>query len=80
MGKAIPVQAWTGPEGSRRLRLPDFKKMSTTTGHTGQIVSKGKGKGEGKAIPVQAWTGTGGSRRLTLWCQSFFLNLCTPCI
>jgi hypothetical protein len=22
--KAIPVQAWTGPEGSRRLRLPDF--------------------------------------------------------
>jgi hypothetical protein len=25
-GKAIPLQAWTGPEGSRRLRLPDFKK------------------------------------------------------
>ena len=24
-GKAIPLQAWTGPEGSRRLRLPDFK-------------------------------------------------------
>jgi hypothetical protein len=23
-GKAIPLQAWTGPEGSRRLRLPDF--------------------------------------------------------
>ena len=23
-GKAIPVQAWTGPEASRRLRLPDF--------------------------------------------------------
>jgi len=23
-GKAIPVQAWTGPEGSRRFRLPDF--------------------------------------------------------
>jgi len=27
--KAIPLQAWTGPEGSRRLRLPDFKKIST---------------------------------------------------
>jgi len=26
-GKAIPVQAWTGPEGSRRLRLPDFKRV-----------------------------------------------------
>ena len=23
--KAIPLQAWTGPEGSRRLRLPDFE-------------------------------------------------------
>ena len=23
-GKAIPLQAWTGPKGSRWLRLPDF--------------------------------------------------------
>ena len=23
-GKATPVQVWTGPEGSRGLRLPDF--------------------------------------------------------
>jgi len=28
-GKAIPFQAWTGPEGSRRLRLPDFKTIGT---------------------------------------------------
>jgi hypothetical protein len=27
-GKAIPLQAWTGPEGSRRLRLRDFKTVS----------------------------------------------------
>jgi hypothetical protein len=27
MGKAISLQAWTGPEGSRRLRLPDFKTI-----------------------------------------------------
>jgi len=26
-GKAIPLQAWTDPEGSRRLRLPDFKTI-----------------------------------------------------
>jgi len=26
-GKAVPLQAWTGPEGSRRLRLPDFKTI-----------------------------------------------------
>jgi len=28
-GKAIPLQAWTGPEGSSRLRLPDFKTNGT---------------------------------------------------
>jgi len=28
-GKAIPLQAWTGPEGSRKLRLPDFMTIGT---------------------------------------------------
>jgi hypothetical protein len=28
-GKAIPLQAWTGPDVSRRLRLPDFKTIGT---------------------------------------------------
>jgi hypothetical protein len=28
-GKAIPLQAVTGPEGSRRLGLPDFKTIGT---------------------------------------------------
>jgi len=28
-GKAIPSQAWIGPEGSRRLRLSDFKTIGT---------------------------------------------------
>jgi hypothetical protein len=28
-GKAIPLQALTGPEGSGRLRLPDFKTIGT---------------------------------------------------
>ena len=27
--KAIPLQAWTGPEISRKLRLPDFKTFGT---------------------------------------------------
>ena len=27
-GKAIPLQAWIGSEGPRRLRLPDFKTVS----------------------------------------------------
>ena len=28
-GKAVPLQAWSGPEGSRKLRFPDF--MTTAT-------------------------------------------------
>jgi hypothetical protein len=28
-GKAIPLQAWTGPEGSSRMRFPDFKTVGT---------------------------------------------------
>jgi hypothetical protein len=28
-GKAILLEALTGPEGSRRLRLPDFKTIGT---------------------------------------------------
>jgi hypothetical protein len=27
--KAIPLQVWTGIEGSRRLRLPEFKTIRT---------------------------------------------------
>jgi hypothetical protein len=28
-GKAIPLQAWTGPEGSGRLKLPDFNTIGS---------------------------------------------------
>ena len=28
-GKSVPLQAWSGPEGSRKLRFPDFM----TTAH-----------------------------------------------
>ena len=31
-GKTIPLQAWTGPEGSTRLRLPDFKHSAHGSG------------------------------------------------
>jgi len=27
--KKIPLKVWTGPEGSRRLKLPDFKTIGT---------------------------------------------------
>jgi hypothetical protein len=35
-GKAVPLQAWSGPEGSRKLRFPDFM---TTAQDGGKVVS-----------------------------------------
>ena len=35
-GKAAPFQAWNGPEGSRKLRLPDYV---TTAQDCGKVVS-----------------------------------------
>jgi hypothetical protein len=29
---AVPLQAWSGPEGSRKLRFPDFMKMAQDGG------------------------------------------------
>jgi len=35
-GKAVPLQAWSGPEGSRKLRFSDFM---TTAQDGGKVVS-----------------------------------------
>jgi len=34
-GKAVPLQAWTGPEGPRKLSFPDFV---TTAQDGGKVV------------------------------------------
>jgi len=31
-GKSVPLEAWTGPEVSRKLRLPDFVTTSQDDG------------------------------------------------
>ena len=31
-GKAVPLQAWSGPDGSRKLRFPDFKTVAQDGG------------------------------------------------
>jgi len=36
IGKSVPLQAWSGPEGSRKLRFPDFM---TTAQDGGKVVS-----------------------------------------
>jgi len=35
-GKAVPLQAWSGPEGSTKLRFPDYM---TTAQDGGKVVS-----------------------------------------
>ena len=35
-GKAVPLQAWSGPEGSRKFRFPDFM---TTAQDGSKVVS-----------------------------------------
>ena len=35
-GKAVPLQAWSGPESSRKLRFPDYM---TTAHDGGKVVS-----------------------------------------
>jgi len=35
-GKAVPLKAWSSPEGSRKLRFPDFMK---TAQNGGKVVS-----------------------------------------
>ena len=31
-GKAVPLQAWSGPGGSRKLRFPDFMTVAQDVG------------------------------------------------
>ena len=40
-GKSVPLEAWSGPEGSRKLRFPDY-----------MTVAQDDGKGKGKAVPL----------------------------
>ena len=38
-GKSVPLQSWSGPEGSRKLWFPDFM---TTAQEGGKFVSTGR--------------------------------------
>ena len=40
-GKAVPLQTWSGPDGSRKLRFPDFM---TTAQDGGKVVSLTHGR------------------------------------
>jgi len=73
--KVVPLEAWSGPEGSRKLRLTDFM---TTAQDGGKVVSFMHRPSLAprkytwysflftvvKAVPLQAWSGPEGSREL----------------
>jgi len=48
-GKAVPLQAWSGPEGSRKLRFPDFM---TTAQDSGKVVSLYTGWDRTSDLPI----------------------------
>jgi hypothetical protein len=38
-GKSVPLQAWTGPEGSRKLRFPDFMTTAQDGGRLSTLLT-----------------------------------------
>jgi len=39
-GKAVPLQAWSGPEGSRKLRFPDFMTTAQEGGKVARLTHR----------------------------------------
>jgi len=37
--KSVPLQAWTGPEGSRKLRFPDYVTMAQDGGRLSALLT-----------------------------------------
>ena len=62
-GKAVPLQAWSGLEGSRKLRFPDFV---TTAQDGGKVVSPYK---QSKHLNTQIAV-------LPCFCMTVRLGLC----
>ena len=65
-GKSVPLQAWSGPEVTRKLRFPDCVTTAQVGGRlsalrTGRLYPQ---KMLRKAVPLQAWSGPEGSRKL----------------
>ena len=71
-GKAVPLQAWTGPEGSRKLRFPDFM---TTAKDGGRLSALRTGRLNPQEIllvfiSVRGWV----DPRAIVWSEGFYVN------
>jgi len=71
-GKAVPLQAWTGPEGSRKLRFPDFV---TTAQDGGRLSTLRTGRLYPQEIllvfiSVRDWA----DPRAIVWSEVFYVN------
>ena len=69
-GKAVPLQAWTGPEVSRKLTLNSLTWKIWRAPNNASRWQMGFNSAfkvlKGKAVPLEAWTGPEVSRKLTL--------------
>ena len=70
-GKAVPLQAWTGPEGSRKLRFPDL----VTSQDGGRLSALRTGRLYPQEIlliliSVRGWV----DPRATVWSEGFYVN------
>jgi len=71
-GKAVPLQAWTGPEGSRKLSFPDFV---TTAQDGGRLSALRTGRHYPQEIllvliSVKGWV----DPRAIEWSDEFYIN------
>jgi len=39
-GKTVPLQAWSGPEGSRKLRFPDYVTTAQDGGNVASLTHR----------------------------------------
>ena len=71
--KSVPLEAWSGPEGSRNLRFPDYMK---TAQDGGEVVSLTHGPSlpPGNAAGTRFFERPSRTRKVTVRSEGFYVN------